>query len=96
MYIKGYGVKVDYKTALDYLTKAAEHGDDMGQYDLGSLYENGQGVAQDKAAAMGWYLLSAQQDYDLAKKAVERLKSAVSGSDMRKAKAFAKDFKVKE
>jgi len=96
MYLKGHGVKIDYKMALTYLTDAAEHGDDQGQYRLGTMYENGLGVAQDKATAMGWYLLSAKQDNEFATKAVERFKPTLSGGEMHKAKAFADDFKAKE
>nr|WP_271873207.1 tetratricopeptide repeat protein [Rubripirellula sp.] len=43
--------------------KAAESGDATAQFNLGKMYESGQGVPQDYADAMKWYRLAADQGY---------------------------------
>ncbi|HVW75467.1 MAG TPA: hypothetical protein VHC39_17645 [Rhizomicrobium sp.] len=47
--------------AIKYLTQAAEKGQAVAQYRLGTLYEHGQGVAADPAKAAHWYELAANQ-----------------------------------
>ena len=47
--------------AVKFLTQAAEKGQAVAQYRLGTLYERGQGVAADAAKAMHWYGLAAAQ-----------------------------------
>jgi len=47
--------------AIKFLTQAAEKGQAVAQYRLGTLYERGQGVTADPAKAMHWYELSANQ-----------------------------------
>ncbi len=39
--------------------KAAEQGEDGAQFNLGLLYDNGRGVAQDYVQAYMWYYLAA-------------------------------------
>ena len=48
--------------AVKFLTQAAEKGQAVAQYRLGTLYERGQGVSADPVKAMHWYELSANQD----------------------------------
>ena len=43
------------------LTAMAEAGNAFAQYNLGSMYDNGRGVAQDYAAAASWYRKAADQ-----------------------------------
>ena len=45
----------------DALRKAAEQGDVEAQYLLGWMYDNGDGVPQDKAEAVVWYRRAAEQ-----------------------------------
>ena len=40
---------------------AAEQGDVDAQYNLGIMYNNGQGVPENKAEAVNWYRLAAEQ-----------------------------------
>jgi len=47
--------------AVKFLTQAADKGQAVAQYRLGTLYERGQGVAADPAKAMHWYELAADQ-----------------------------------
>jgi len=47
--------------------KAAEQGDAMAQFNLGVMYDEGQGVARDDAKAVEWYTKAAEQGDSRAK-----------------------------
>ena len=51
----------DYATALKEWTPLAEQGNAYAQFNLGSMYEYGDGVPQDYSTAVKWYTLSAEQ-----------------------------------
>jgi TPR repeat protein len=51
----------DYATALPLLRPLAQQGDARAQFDLGSMYDLGNGVPQDFKEAMKWYRLAAAQ-----------------------------------
>ena len=51
----------DYLTAAKTFRKLAEQGDSAAQYNLGLMYDNGQGFLQDYAEAVKWYRLAADQ-----------------------------------
>ena len=53
--------KKDYATALREFRAAAIKGDAKAQYNLGYMFEFGQGVTQDTGEAMKWYRLAADQ-----------------------------------
>ena len=55
------GAAVDLLGAVKSLTQAAEKGQAVAQYRLGTLYERGQGVPADAAKAVHWYELAANQ-----------------------------------
>lgn len=59
---------VDQVTALQ---DAASAGDPMAQWQLGLMYESGEGVAQDKAKAFGYFAEIADQHADTAPKGTE-------------------------
>ena len=52
--------------ALNALKNTAAQGDATAQYNLGLMYEFGQGVAQDYAEAVSWYRKAANQGYATA------------------------------
>ena len=54
-------------------TQGAEKGLCYSQHRLGECYEQGKGVKQDINQAIHWYTLSAEQGYENAKEALERL-----------------------
>ena len=56
----GEGGQVQPETA-DALRVRAEQGDADAQYNLGVMYDQGRGVAQDDAEAMRWWRLAAEQ-----------------------------------
>ena len=51
----------DYATALEEWRPLAEQGLARAQHDLGFMYDNGEGVAQDHSEAARWYRLAAEQ-----------------------------------
>jgi hypothetical protein len=54
-------VSCDIGRAVHWYSRAADHGFAPAKNALGSLYERGNGVAQDKSAALHWYQLAAEQ-----------------------------------
>jgi TPR repeat protein len=55
--------KHDYASALRLLRPIAEQGNAQAQYNLGVMYDAGDGVPQDYAAAMSWWRKAAEQGY---------------------------------
>ena len=53
----------DYATALKIWRPFAEQGVTMAQYNLGVMYDKGQGVPQDDAEAAKWYQKAAEQGF---------------------------------
>ena len=53
----------DYATALRLLKPLAEQGFADAQYNLGFLYDQGEGMTQDYAEAARWYRLAAEQGF---------------------------------
>ena len=51
----------DYATALREWTPLAKQGNAYAQYNLGVMYDKGQGVPQDYKTALKWYRLAAEQ-----------------------------------
>ncbi|MDE0781091.1 MAG: tetratricopeptide repeat protein, partial [Alphaproteobacteria bacterium] len=51
----------DFATALREWTPLAERGNADAQFNLGTIYNKGQGVPQDQEAAVKWYRLAADQ-----------------------------------
>ncbi len=56
----------DYEAALKEFRLAAEQGDAQAQFQLGVMYDEGQGVAQDFREAVPWYRRAAEQGHALA------------------------------
>ena len=48
---------------LDTVRQAAEQGDARAQFNLGIMYDNGEGVLKDEAEAVKWCRLAAKQGY---------------------------------
>jgi uncharacterized protein len=53
--------KGDYATALSLMRPLAEQGNADAQHSLGVMYNDGQGVPQDYAAAVSWYRKAAER-----------------------------------
>lgn len=59
-------VKSQWIKALPACTNAAKKGDATAQHNLGVMYDDGKGVAQDYKQAVRWYTLAAKQGYPLS------------------------------
>ncbi len=57
----------DYKTAYSKYKSAAISGKAFAQYNLGVMYEEGQGIQVDYEAAVKWYRLASKQEVDISK-----------------------------
>ena len=63
----------DYATTLRLLRPLADQGNGEAQYDIGILYENGQGAPQNSATAAQWYRKAADQGYAAAQLKVSKM-----------------------
>ena len=64
MYESGQGGLRNDAEAIKWYRKAAEQGDAVAQFNLGTMYAKGEGVSQNDAEAAQWYRLAA--DHGLA------------------------------
>jgi len=83
------GTSVNLPEAVQFLSQAANKGQAVAQYRLGTLYERGQGVAPDPAKAMHWYELAANQGN---RKAMHNLAVAYAGGAKRNMTEAARWF----
>ena len=65
-YFWGYGDKADYVKAVEWYTKALDHGNKKVQFNLGWCYYYGKGVKTDKNKALSLMQRSAKQNYNPA------------------------------
>ena len=66
MYYQGVGVDTDYKEAVKWYSLAAKQGDAEAQYNLGLMYDFGEGVLEDDVLAYMWYNICTTADIHLA------------------------------
>jgi len=69
----------DYPTALRLFLPLAEQGNTVAQFNVGIMYDKGQGVAQDYREAENWYRLAAEKGYANAEYALGALYYAGQG-----------------
>jgi TPR repeat protein len=58
----------DYRTAVQEWRPLAEAGDTAAQFNLGTMYLDGQGVPQDETEAVRWFRAAADQGYTKAQR----------------------------
>ena len=76
----------DWKNApISEVQKAAEQGDAMAQFNLGAMYFQGSGVAQDDKQAVAWFRKAAEQGFVKAQ--------CVLGAMYNEGKGVAQDYK---
>lgn len=84
----------DSQEAMRAWQRAAEQGDAEGQYNLGLMYDKGQGVTQDFIRAYMWYHLAAEalsgDDAMVAIKLRDRVASRMSAAQIAKALEMAR------
>jgi len=90
----------NYVQALGWFRKAADQGYALAQYNLGEMYENGQGVTQDYVQAHMWFNLAASRfpatEKDMRDKAVEgrdRVAATMTREQIAEAQRRASDWK---
>ena len=85
-----YDMSGQFEKAFELYHQAAEQGDAKAQYNLGTMYTDGQGVKKDYVKAAEWYQKSAEQGY-----AEAQFNLAVAyrkGQGVTKDKAIAKQW----
>ena len=65
MYQKGFFFEQNYDQALEMYKAAARHGSSMGEYNLGVMYLEGNGVSKDVKKAEKLFYQSCQQGNEL-------------------------------
>ncbi len=68
MFRDGIGVDVDFKEAVSWFLKSAEHGLSWGQNNIGCALMRGDGLARNKVFAREWFLKAAEQGLPEAQK----------------------------
>ncbi len=86
------GVKTDLPTAAKWFEKAAERGVVDSQFNLGVLFESGQGLPKNVPAAFVWYSIAATQGDQFAKTRVGVLSDTLPEADLTAAAARAGKF----
>ncbi|KAG2201099.1 hypothetical protein INT47_010851 [Mucor saturninus] len=62
MYKHGWGVEINYATAIEWYKKAADCDESRAQHALGKMYAEGKGVTQDWEKAVFWYKKAVEND----------------------------------
>jgi len=87
------GVDADLPIAANWFEKAAERGVVDSQFNLGVLFESGQGLPKNMTDAFVWYSIAAAQGDQFAKTRVEVLKETLDQTDLLAAVSRAEKFK---
>ncbi len=87
-YAEGRGeVKIDMPSAAKWFEKAAKRGVVDSQFNLGVLYESGQGLEQDMETALFWYSVAGAQGDQMAAGRVGVLRKTLSEAQVNSADA---------
>jgi TPR repeat protein len=95
LYEGGRGLPVNQTEAAKWYFKAAEQGDPLAQYDIGQRYDLGVGVAVDRVEALKWFILAANQGQRDSVARRDRVKHALSRSEIAEAERRATAISVK-
>ncbi len=91
----------DYATALREWRSLANQGNASAQYNVGLMYDNGQGVPQDYVQAHMWFNLAASRtlpgtDRDNSAKGRDIIAKRMTPADVSKAQRLAREWKPKK
>jgi TPR repeat protein len=81
----------DYATAFKEWKPLAEQGDANAQYNLGLLYDNGQGFIQDYIRAHMWWNVAASEGNENAASSRDNLAKEMTPEDISKAQDMARE-----
>ncbi|MFH1726778.1 MAG: caspase family protein [Elusimicrobiota bacterium] len=88
---QGLGTEKDHAAALEWYRKAVAAGERThAAFHLGEMHEAGLGVAQDFVEAYKWYAVSAAQDLDVARQAMDRLRKEMTKEQVAEAQKAAR------
>lgn len=90
------GVESDLPVAAKWFEKAAERGVVDSQFNLGVLFESGQGLPKNVNEAFVWYSIAAAQGDQFAKTRVETLTPTLDQTDLVSAAARIKKFEPRK
>jgi TPR repeat protein len=93
LYRYGKGRPVDSETAADWCLKAADAGFLPAQYEMGKIYEAGEGVRRNKVEAHKWYKLCAEQRYNDSKKLRKQLAKTMTSTELAHAEMWLREWK---
>ena len=82
----------DYATALREFRPLADQGTALAQFNLGFMYEYGDGVPQDLVEAHKWYNLSASRGDTLAVENRDLIAEKMTPADISKAQSLAREW----
>ena len=83
----------DYATAVRLIRPLAEQGNANAQYNLGTFYDNGLGVPQDKVRAYMWFSLSAAQGREGAAAFRDLIARRMTPAQIAEAQKLAREWK---
>ena len=82
-------------TAIKWYKRAAEQGVAIAQFQLGAMYEKGQGVPQEFTRAYMWWTIAAEQGVEKARKKRDGIKSKMNSSQIKLAQTLALECMAK-
>jgi TPR repeat protein len=91
-FVKGQGMRHDYREAFKWLLWAATRGNAEAQYAVGVLYARGQGTRPDFVEAHKWYNLAAAQGHAVAARARDGLNHRMTAEQIDTAQRRAASF----
>ncbi len=87
------GITAELPVAANWFKKAAERGVVDSQFNLGVLFESGQGLPKSMADAFVWYSIAASQGDQFAKKRIEVLSNTMTPASLNAAQVKIAEFK---
>ena len=92
MYYYGHGVEENNLMAVYYFEKAANKNGSRAKFMLGKAYSGGYGVERDLIESYKWYKLALIDGFDGAQKEINKLRSYMSGRQIRLADKIVNDL----
>jgi TPR repeat protein len=86
-------VALDYAEAMKWFRKAADQGWARAQANLGDMYAQGLGAAQDKSVALMWLNLAVAQGFKDATSARDKLAANMTPDQIAEAQRLAREWK---
>ena len=91
MLYDGIGVLQDFAEAMKWHQLAADQGDVFAQFNLGIMYEYGQGVSQDNVMAHMWYNIGAANGDELGGEQRDSIAEGMTQQAIEQAQAMARE-----